>query len=186
MAFCRWLSEKTGYEVSLPTEAQWEYAARAGSGQPFWFGGTDDDFGPYANLADLSVRQFASNPYTVDQAYPNATKYDDYIPRETRFDDRMLLTCAGGRYAPNPWSLYDMHGNVAEWTLSAYRSYPYEASDGREKTAGTEHRVVRGGSWRDRPMRSTASYRLAYQPYQRVFNVGFRVIVAADVAVASR
>jgi formylglycine-generating enzyme required for sulfatase activity len=186
MAFCRWLTARTGYDVRLPTEAQWEYAARAGSGQPFWFGGTDDDFGPYANLADVSIRQFASNPYTVDQAYPNATKYDDYMPRETRFDDGMLLTCAGGRYAPNPWGLYDMHGNVAEWTLSAYRSYPYVASDGREEAAGAERRVVRGGSWRDRPMRSTASYRLGYEPYQRVFNVGFRIVVSADVTVASR
>jgi formylglycine-generating enzyme required for sulfatase activity len=186
VAFCRWLSEKTGYDVSLPTEAQWEYAARAGSSRPFWFGGTDDDFGPYANLADVSIRQFASNPYTVDQAYPNATKYDDYMPREARFDDRMLLTCAGGRYEPNPWGLYDMHGNVAEWTLSAFRTYPYDAADGRETVAGTERRAVRGGSWRDRPMRSTASYRLGYEPYQRVFNVGFRIVVSADVAVASR
>jgi formylglycine-generating enzyme required for sulfatase activity len=177
MAFCRWLSGKTGLEVSLPTEAQWEYAARAGSDRPFWFGGLDDDFGTYANLADVNIRKFASNPYTVDQAYPNATKYDDYMPRERRFDDGMLLTCEGGRYKANPWSLYDMHGNVAEWTLSAYRPYPYNASDGREDLGGTERRVVRGGSWRDRPMRSTASYRLGYQRYQRIFNVGFRIVV---------
>jgi formylglycine-generating enzyme required for sulfatase activity len=177
MAFCRWLSEKTGLDVSLPTEAQWEYAARAGSDRPFWFGGLDDDFGPYANLADVNIRKFASNPYTVDQAYPNATKYDDYMPRERRFDDGMLLTCEGGRYRPNPWGLCDMHGNVAEWTLSAYRPYPYDASDGREDVGGTDRRVVRGGSWRDRPMRSTASYRLGYQRYQRIFNVGFRIVV---------
>ena len=180
MAFCRWLSAKTGYQVSLPTEAQWEYAARAGSDQPFWFGGLDDDFGAYANLADASIRRFASNPYTVDQAYPNATKYDDYMPRESRFDDGMLLSCAGGRYQPNPWGLYDMHGNAAEWTSSAYRPYPYDPADGRESVSGTERRVVRGGSWRDRPLRSTASYRWGYQPYQRVFNVGFRIVIAAD------
>jgi formylglycine-generating enzyme required for sulfatase activity len=182
MAFCRWLSEKTGCHVTLPTESQWEYAARAGSDRPFWFGGLDEDFGPYANLADVNIRKFASNPYTVDQAYENATKYDDYMPRDPRFDDGMLLTGEGGRYKPNPWGLCDMHGNVAEWTLSAYRPYPYDSADGREALTGTDRRVVRGGSWRDRPMRSTASYRLGYEPYQRVFNVGFRIVVAGDAA----
>jgi formylglycine-generating enzyme required for sulfatase activity len=180
MDFCRWLSEKTGSDVTLPTEAQWEYAARAGSAQPFWFGGLDDDFGPYANMADVNIRKFASNPYTVDQAYPNATKYDDYMPREPRFDDGVLLTCEGGRYEPNPWGLCDMHGNVAEWTRSTYRPYPYESADGREDPASTERPVVRGGSWRDRPKRSTASYRLAYEKYQRVFNVGFRIVMTVE------
>jgi formylglycine-generating enzyme required for sulfatase activity len=178
-AFCRWLSEKADCVVTLPTEAQWEYAARAGSAQPFWFGGLDDDFGPYANMADVSIRRFASNPYTVDQAYPKPTKYDDYMPRERRFDDGVLLTCEGGQYRPNPWGVCDMHGNVAEWTRSALRQYPYNAADGREDSNPTERRVVRGGSWRDRPKRSTASYRLGYERYQRVFNVGFRIVVRA-------
>jgi len=175
-AFCRWLSQKTGATVTLPTEAQWEYAARAGSDKPFWFGGLDDDFGPFANLADVNIRKFASNPYTVNQAYGNATKYDDYMPRERRFDDGMLLTCQGGRYKPNPWGLFDMHGNVAEWTRSTYRPYPYVSTDGRENGDLEGRKVVRGGSWRDRPRRSTASFRLGYQPYQRIFNVGFRVV----------
>jgi formylglycine-generating enzyme required for sulfatase activity len=180
MAFCRWLSEKTGSPVTLPTEAQWEYAARAGSAMPFWFGGLDDDFGPYANMADVNIRKFASNPYTVDQAYENATKYDDYMPREPRFDDGVLLSCEGGRYRPNPWGVCDMHGNVAEWTRSAYRPYPYDSADGREDLASIERRVVRGGSWRDRPKRCTVSYRLGYEKYQRPFNVGFRIVIPAD------
>ena len=177
MAFCRWLSEKTGSAVTLPTEAQWEYAARAGSTGPFFFGGLDNDFGPYANLADVNIRKFSSNPYTVDRVYDNATKYDDYMPRERRFDDGVLLTCQGGQYRPNPWGVCDVHGNVAEWTRSAYRPYPYDANDGREEIASAERRVVRGGSWRDRPKRSTASYRLGYEKHQQVFNVGFRIVV---------
>jgi len=180
MAFCRWLSRKTDSTVTLPTEAQWEYAARAGSATPFWFGGLGDDFGPFANMADVNIRKFASNPYTVDQAYPNATKYDDYMPRERRFDDGVLLTCEGGKYQPSPWGLCDVHGNVAEWTRSLYRSYPYDPSDGREDITATERRVVRGGSWRDRPKRSTASYRLGYEKYQRLFNVGFRIVIPAE------
>jgi formylglycine-generating enzyme required for sulfatase activity len=180
MAFCQWLSAKTNQPVRLPTEAEWEYAARAGSPTPFWFGGVDDDFGTFANLADVNIRKFASNPYTVDHAYPNPTRYDDYMPREARYDDGQLLSCAGGLYQANPWGLCDMHGNVAEWTHSAYRPYPYAANDGREDIRLNERRVVRGGSWRDRPYRSTASYRLGYQKYQRVFNVGFRIVIAAD------
>jgi formylglycine-generating enzyme required for sulfatase activity len=180
MAFCRWLSARLDVPVTLPTEAQWEYAARAGSDEPFWFGGLDEDFGAFANLADVNIRKFASNPYTVDQAYANATKYDDYMPREPRFDDGVLLTCEGGRYTPNPWGVCDMHGNVAEWTRSAYRPYPYDPADGREDLDSIERRVVRGGSWRDRPKRATASYRLAYERYQRVFNVGFRIAIPAD------
>jgi formylglycine-generating enzyme required for sulfatase activity len=180
MAFCQWLSEKTRYTVTLPTEAQWEYAARAGSSTAFWFGGLDDDFGPYANLADVTIRDFASNPYTVDQAYPNATKYDDYMPRDARFDDGQLLSCAGGRYQPNPWGLHDMYGNVTEWTRSLHQAYPYRADDGRNDPQAAGRRVVRGGSWRDRPHRARSAFRLAYQPYQRVFNVGFRIVVSTD------
>ena len=73
-----------------------------------------------------------------------------------------------------------MHGNVAEWTRSAMRPYPYAADDGRNDPAGPADRVVRGGSWRDRPHRAHAAYRLAYRDYQRVYNVGFRVVVSSQ------
>lgn len=87
-----------------------------------------------------------------------------------------MVTIEVGRYRPNPWGLYDMHGNAAEWTRSAYWPYPYCEQDGRNDTARTDlERVARGGSWRDRPRQSTACYRRPYQPYHRVFNVGFRV-----------
>ncbi|HNR29426.1 MAG TPA: SUMF1/EgtB/PvdO family nonheme iron enzyme, partial [Candidatus Hydrogenedentes bacterium] len=74
------------------------------------------------------------------------------------------------------WGLHDMHGNVWEWTRSLYRGYPYEEGGGRNARSAEGRRVVRGGSWYDRPKRATAAYRLAYAPWQRVFNVGFRVI----------
>ena len=82
-----------------------------------------------------------------------------------------------GSFQPNPWGLCDMHGNVAEWTRSLYRPYPYDAADGRNAIDAPGKRVARGGSWRDRPERSTSSFRLPYESYQRVFNVGFRVIL---------
>ena len=82
-----------------------------------------------------------------------------------------------GRYAANPWGLKDMHGSVAEWTRSSYRAYPYKDSDGRNDAQARDEKVVRGGSWSDRPFRCTSSFRLPYQPWQRVANVGFRIII---------
>ena len=71
-----------------------------------------------------------------------------------------------------------MHGNVAEWTQSAYRPYPYKPGDGRNAPNAKYKRVVRGGSWYDRPKRCTSSYRFGYRDYQKVYNVGFRVVMA--------
>jgi formylglycine-generating enzyme required for sulfatase activity len=72
--------------------------------------------------------------------------------------------------------LHDLHGNAAEWTRSQYAAYPYRDDDGRNDPAAPGQRVVRGGSWFDRPQRCRSAFRLAYEPYQRVFNVGFRVV----------
>ncbi len=175
-AFCRWLSEATGAAVSLPTESQWEYACRAGSAAPFSFGPADTDFSTYANMADATIRLFASNPYTVDSPLTNPSKYDDWIPRDARFDDGALLSVRPGTYQPNAWGLCDMHGNVAEWTRTPYRPYPSDDDTG----APTAAKVVRGGSWRDRPERCTSSFRLAYPPYQKVYNVGFRIVCEVE------
>jgi formylglycine-generating enzyme required for sulfatase activity len=176
MDFCRWLSEKTGPRFTLPTEAQWEYACRAGTATPFHYGDLDTDFSSRANMSDASMTKFASNPYTVDQPLQDPPKYDDWIPKDPRFNDGAVLTVAPGGYQPNAWGLHDMHGNVFEWTRTTYRPYPYDVADGRDAGDPRGEKVVRGGSWRDRPRRCTSSFRLAYQPYQRVYNVGFRVV----------
>jgi len=137
MAFCRWLGERTGQRFTLPTEAQWEWACRAGSATPFSFGARDSDFSGHANFADAKLREFASDPYTVDKPLADATPYDDWIPKDARFNDGALIAVASGRYGPNAWGLYDLHGNVAEWTRSSYAAYPW-ADDGRndEQRAG--------------------------------------------------
>jgi formylglycine-generating enzyme required for sulfatase activity len=176
IAFCRWLADKTGERFSLPTEAQWEYACRSGTATPFFFGDRDADFSKFANLADAKLSEFASNPYTVDRPLANPTKYDDWIPKDSRFHDGALLTVEPGRYQPNAWGLWDLHGNVAEWTRTAYRPYPYRTDDGRDSGLPDESKVVRGGSWRDEPKRATSGFRLSYLPWQRVYNVGFRVV----------
>ena len=73
-----------------------------------------------------------------------------------------------------------MHGNVWEWTRSALRPYPYRADDGRNDPSAPGKRVARGGSWYDRPKRCRSAFRMAYQPYHAVFNVGFRVVMEGE------
>jgi formylglycine-generating enzyme required for sulfatase activity len=187
MAFCRWLSEKTGLKFTLPSEAEWEYACRAGTATPMYYGDLDTDFAKFANLADAKLSEFASDPYTIDTPLQNPTKYDDWLPKDARFNDGALLTVEPGRYFPNAWGLLDMHGNAAEWTRSTYRPYPYRDEPALEPAASAGRKVARGGSWRDLPKHCTSSYRLNYLPFQRVYNVGIRVIAASDaIPVANK
>jgi len=171
-AFCRWLSEKMGERCILPDEAQWEYACRAGSADPFWYGDPNVDFSRFANMADATIGRWAY--------YNERRRSADQVPRDGRFDDGALVTADVGRYEPNVWGLHDMHGNAGEWTRSAYDPYPYRADDGRNRPEADDRRVVRGGSWYDRPPRCRSSFRLSYPPWQKVYNVGFRVVVEAE------
>ncbi|MDP7304332.1 MAG: formylglycine-generating enzyme family protein, partial [Pirellulaceae bacterium] len=180
MAFCRWLSKKTGQRFSMPTEAQWEYAARAGTATPFFFGNGDVDFSPFANMADAKLAEFASDVWDSSKPLTNATSYDEWFPKDSRFNDGGVLSVESGRYRPNAWGLFDMHGNAAEWTCTTYQPYPYDPGDGREDPVSAGRKAVRGGSWRDRPRRCESSFRLSYLPYQRVYNVGFRVVCETE------
>ena len=177
MAFCEWLSHQTGQRFMLPTEAQWEYACRAGTDTPFYYGDLETDFSQFANLADAKLSEFVCHPYKKHrEPYPNPSKYDDWIPKDSRFNDGGFISEKGGVYQPNAWGLLDMHGNVAEWTRSVFRPYPHHADDGRDNPTAVGDRVARGGSWRDRPSRSRSAFRSSYRPYQPVYNVGFRLV----------
>ena len=175
MAFCEKLSEKTGLKVTLPTEMQWEWACRAGSESDFWYGALNTDFAAYENMGDKQLNKLAVrgvNPQPMSPGDP-WYKYYTYQPKDNSVDDGNMLMVKGGGYQANPWGLYDMQGNIAEWTRSDYLPYPYnEKAQGN----GTE-KVVRGGSWTDHPKTSTAYYRKSYLPWQKVHNVGFRVII---------
>ena len=180
LAFCEWLSNKTGKTVTLPTEAQWEWAARAGTATPFSFGDLTADYATTANLADFSIRDFAActaaKSYHGIKIIPEPNKYDLPLLRDDGHNDGHQLAAAPGSYAPNAFGLHDLHGNVAEWTRSRYQPYPF-ADDGRNDPAAPGERVVRGGSWWNRPFQSTSSHRAVFQDYQPVMWVGFRVIV---------
>jgi formylglycine-generating enzyme required for sulfatase activity len=166
MAFCEWLSNRTGMSFTLPTEAQWEYACRSGSTSPLWYGTLDDDFSRSANLSDATH-------HTVD--YPHVpSAIPPWRPADTRFDDGWRVSAPVGTFGANPWGLFDMHGNVAEWTRSTYRPYPSVANDDQDD--GTGRKTVRGGSWLDRPRRARSGFRLHYEPSQAVHDVGFRVV----------
>jgi len=173
MAFCRWLSLRISQDVSLPTEAQWEWACRAGSDTPLSYGDLDTDFSKFANCADITIRELVND---VRDQYP-----PDLVPRDARFNDRRLVTANVGSYKPNAWGLHDMHGNVWEWTRSKYLPYPYEANDGRNNVKDIGDRVIRGGSWYDRPKRCRSAFRLSYPTWRKVYNVGFRIVIESDI-----
>ena len=174
MAFCAWLSARTGESFTLPDEAQWEYACRAGTATPLWYGTVDADFSGTANLADHCL-------FKVDTFDPwklPSGAIHPWRPAIDTVDDGHRVSAPAGSYAANPWGLFDMHGNVAEWTRSAHHPYPWHADDGRNEPAGQDDRVARGGSWYDRPQRARSAFRQHYAPWQRVFDVGFRVVCA--------
>jgi formylglycine-generating enzyme required for sulfatase activity len=172
-AFCQWLSEKTGKKVRLPTEAEWEYACRAGTTTPMYFGDYNTDFSQYENLADVTMKRLAV--HGIDpMPIRNPDRFWDYEKKDPRFNDGVLHLANVGSYKPNAFGLYDMHGNVAEWTSSPFVAYPN--GTGCEAFDATK-RVVRGGSWYQRQMRATSAWRWAYPTWQRPFDVGFRVVI---------
>ena len=170
-AFCKWLSDKTGRRFSLPTEAQWEYACRAGTTMAMNYGGIDTDHAAHANLADATINQILSLGWGLP-----AGAIPPWHPTDGRFNDKARVAAAGGRYKPNAWGLYDMHGNVAEWTRSPYRPYPF--AHPRDGSSSETRMVIRGGSWYDRPKEATSSFRRTHLPYQQAFDLGFRVACA--------
>jgi formylglycine-generating enzyme required for sulfatase activity len=95
---------------------------------------------------------------------------------DKRFDDGAQVSVPSGKYLANPWGLNDMHGNVAEWTLSAYRPYPYIEDDGRNDISPDGEKVIRGGSWHDRPLRCRSAFRNYLPAWMGAYDVGFRVI----------
>jgi formylglycine-generating enzyme required for sulfatase activity len=119
--YCQWLSAHTGHFYRLPTEAEWEYACRAGTKTAYFFGDSPKKLGDYAWFADNS-----------DFKYQKV-----------------------GRKKPNPWGLYDVHGNVGEWCLDQYDPDYYKnflkgvADNAWNKSTKPYPHVLRGGAWDD-------------------------------------
>ncbi len=167
MAFCEELSVKSGLKITLPTEAQWEWAARAGAATNFWFAG--EDYGKYENMADVTVEKLAFRGNRNSEYF----RYFNYTPKNEDVDDGQLFQADVRGYEPNVWGLYDMLGNVRELTRSDYLPYPYRESVDSEGTG----KVVRGGSWQDRAKFSTVYSRKCVAEWQPSNNVGFRLVI---------
>jgi formylglycine-generating enzyme required for sulfatase activity len=157
-AFCRALSDRpeeraAGRSYRLPTEAEWEYAARAGTGTPFGFG---------AN--------FGAAQGNFDAAYP----YGDAEPAASSG-----RTTPVTRYPASAWGLHDMHGNVWEWCADWYGESYYAALPLRDPPGPPEgkFRVLRGGSWKNQATACRAAYRNALAPHQKDSATGFRVVL---------
>ena len=149
MEFCSKLTERerregrlpNGYEYTLPTEAQWEYAARAGTISRWWFGNDESDL----------------------------SRYDWYVANSN--DETQEV----GQKAANPWGLYDVHGNVAEWTRSWYATYPGGTQVDYNGPNTGECRVLRGGSWIIFARDTRSALRLMHPPDTNHFHMGFRL-----------
>jgi formylglycine-generating enzyme required for sulfatase activity/serine/threonine protein kinase len=162
-AFCRWLSEKDGQTYRLPSEAEWEYACRAGTLTPLISGSKLNDLFSVGNGLDATFRQHF-DPL-------NKSKATDVRPA-----DGFVFTAPVGSFRANAFGLCDMHGNVWEWCQDWYRA-PYSPDEVTDPTGPTEgtHRVTRGGGF-DCGMSTTSSARDFIKPSYRYANIGFRVV----------
>jgi uncharacterized protein (TIGR02996 family) len=150
-AFCLRLREWDGRRYRLPTEAEWEYACRAGTTTPFHFGAT------------LSTNQANFDGHFV---------YDKGQPGIYR-----RKTIPVGSFLGNAFGLHDMHGNVWDWCRNSYADYPYQEEPDDEESNG-EERVIRGGSWFRAPWLSRSAYRDHRSQTTRDDAVGLRVCFA--------
>ena len=165
-AYAQWLAHKTGKAYRLPSEAEWEYAARAGGNSRWPWGDATADGCEFANLYDLASREqfaFGWEPVRCRDRYP------DVAP--------------AGALRANAFGLYDMIGNVAEWVEDCYTdSYVGRPRDGRAWvwTGGCTRRVQRGGSWASPAERARSASRDAAEPMLRAGTVGFRIALDLD------
>lgn len=160
-AYTAWLSQKTGKAYRLMTEAEWEYAARAGTTTRRFWGDDGDQSCAYVNGADQATRaQVPGWNYWVANC-----------------DDRYAYTAPVGSYRANAFGLYDMLGNVSEWTEDCWNgNYSGAPTDGRAWTAGDcSQRVERGGAWFGTRDFLRAANRLRNAAAFRNFGLGFRV-----------
>ena len=156
--FCDRLSRKTGRPYRLPSEAQWEYACRAGTTTPFHFG--------EALPGDL-VNYDARSPYEKGE----------------KGDYRKTTLPAGSLNAPNAFGLYDMHGSLWEWCLDPWHSdYKGAPRDGSSWESGGNNslRVIRGGAWNRIANHCRSAYRLKNPASERLDVIGFRVVLVPD------
>ncbi len=160
-AFCSWLSEQCGREVRLPTEAEWEYACRAGTTTRFCWGDNMLDGAAWMNGADICLQR----------------RFKDWLVAS--FNDNYVYTAPSGSYQGNAWGLYDMHGNVWEWCEDWYSEKYYTSSADTDPVCdiAENRRCIRGGSWLWYPAFARSSMRMKYAPAYITNDIGFRAVL---------
>jgi serine/threonine-protein kinase len=159
--FAGWLSEKTRARLRLPTEAEWEYACRAGTASKYYWGDEVADMARHANLADRSAQRLWQEGTVAE------------------LDDSFAVTAPVGRLQPNAFGLADMLGNVWEWCADYYddRAYRRGATVDPTGPADGDLRVFRGGSWFNVPSLIRSAVRGGDRPDQTSNRCGFRLVL---------
>ena len=182
-SFLGLLRSKTGLDFDLPSEAQWEFAARAGNGSGFWNDGSEvQNLYRDTNL-DALGRNLHNNP--TGESSTSAERMDPSLAPENGG------TAIVGSYTPSDWGLYDMHGNVWEWCLDYYQN---DITDygGKVNVHATLHgytisgvpasdRTLRGGCYRVTADQCRSAYRTGFGPQNRTDHTGFRVVCTAGL-----
>ena len=164
--YCAWLSKKEGKVYRISTEAEWEYACRAGTQSAYPWGDRPDEGKGWANCVDL----------TAKEAFPQWTSF--------QWQDGFVYTSPVGSFKPNAFGLYDMIGNVWQWCTDWGADYPDGAATdpvGPKQNMSTRVRVLRGGAWNSGPVFSRSGVRVGDDTNGSGFNTGFRIVL--DVAV---
>jgi sulfatase modifying factor 1 len=164
-AFCAYMSNKTGRIVRLPTEAEWEYACRAGTTTAYWWGDNVEDGFGRANLYDETGERYLRQS----------------TPADLVFTDGFAYTSPVATFEPNPWGLYDMHGNVWEWCSDIY-SGPHPGGELTDPAGASEgeYHVRRGGSYFPGPGTARSANRGQSRADFRINNRGFRVVMEVE------
>ncbi|NLX96489.1 MAG: SUMF1/EgtB/PvdO family nonheme iron enzyme, partial [Rhodopirellula sp.] len=163
-AFCTWLSEREGRRYRLPTEAEWEYACRAGTATPWSVGDNAAALQHAANLCDASLASSAPGMDWASQAHS--------------WNDGWPMTAPVGSLEPNAFGLYDLHGNLSEWCAdwfdeSYYSNSPVQNPKG---PASGAFNVIRGGTWEVLAVRTISARRGNCDPRNHHCYIGFRVV----------
>lgn len=161
VAYAHWLSGQTRQTYRLPTEAEWEYAVRAGSDRRYSFGDDERDLCRHANVADRTARE----------RFPDATIAD--------CTDGLVFTAAVRGRSANRFGLFDLHGNVWEWVADcwhdSYRNAPVDGRSWESNCTDRDRRVVRGGGWVGIPESTRSAFRSDGAADGRSYYTGFRL-----------
>ncbi|MEI8375858.1 MAG: formylglycine-generating enzyme family protein [Planctomycetota bacterium] len=160
-AFCKWLSKKESKTYRLPTEAEWEYACRAGTTTRYFSGDDPETLAKVGNVADATAKaKFPDWTWTI------------------KASDGYVFTSPVGSFQPNAFGLYDMHGNAWQWCADWYGEEYYAASPASDPNGpgSGDSRVLRGGSWDFWPNFARSAARFGITPGDRFYLTGFRVL----------